>query len=126
MEIALTRAAAVLLLGQIWVAWPTAADGAEAGEKAFKKYCASCHTVDAGKNRVGPSLHGILGRPAGQVAGFKYSDANATSGAVFDEKYLDVYLTDTKAAIPGTKMVFGGVKNEQERKDLIEFLKAAK
>lgn len=102
------------------------AQGAEAGEKAFKKHCTACHTLEAGKNRVGPSLNGIVGRKAGQVAGFKYSDANAKSGAVFDEKYLATYLTDPKAAIPGTKMVFVGVKNEQERNALIEYLKAAK
>ncbi|MCC6466803.1 MAG: cytochrome c family protein [Alphaproteobacteria bacterium] len=103
-----------------------AARADEAGEKAFKKNCATCHTIEAGKNRVGPSLHGIIGRPAGQVAGFKYSDANAKSGVVFDEKFLDTYLTDPKAAMPGNKMVFNGVKNEQERKAVIEYLKAAK
>ncbi|MCC7045493.1 MAG: c-type cytochrome [Alphaproteobacteria bacterium] len=98
----------------------------EAGEKAFKKHCATCHTVEAGKNRVGPSLHGVVGRTAGQVAGFKYSDANSKSGAVLDEKFLEVYLTDPKAAMPGNKMIFNGVKNEQERKAVIEYLKAAK
>lgn len=102
------------------------AEGPEAGEKAFKKHCTACHTLEAGKNRVGPSLNGIVGRKAGQTAGFKYSDANAKSGVIFDEKYLDTYLTDPKAAIPGTKMVFVGVKNEQERKALIEYLKSAK
>lgn len=105
---------------------PAIARADEAGEKAFKKHCAACHTVEAGKNRVGPSLHGVVGRNAGQVAGFKYSDANSKSGAVLDEKYLDVYLTDPKAAMPGNKMVFNGVKNEQERKAVIEYLKAAK
>ncbi len=102
------------------------AQGDEAGEKAFKKHCGACHTIDAGKNRVGPSLHGIYGRPAGQAAGFKYSDANAKSGVVFDEKFLEVYLIDPKAAMPGNKMVFNGVRNEQERKALIEYLKAAR
>lgn len=115
---------AVLALTCLAYATPAWAD--EAGEKAFKKHCATCHTVDAGKNRVGPSLHGIFGRPAGQVAGFKYSDANAKSGVVFDDKYLETYLTDPKAAMPGNKMVFNGVRNEQERKAIIEYLKLAK
>lgn len=103
---------------------PAVAD--EAGERAFKKHCATCHTVEAGKNRVGPSLHGVIGRKAGQVEGFKYSDANSKSGVVLDEKFLETYLTDPKAAMPGNKMVFNGVKNEQERKAVIEYLKAAK
>lgn len=109
------------------VAAPMAAPSAqEAGEKAFKKLCATCHTVEAGKNRVGPSLHGVFGRKAGQVQGFKYSDANAKSGVTLDEAYLEQYLTDPKAAMPGNKMVFAGVKNADERKALIEYLKSAK
>ena len=115
---------AMLALTGIAVAMPARAD--EAGEKAFKKHCATCHTIEAGKNRVGPSLHGIYGRTAGQVAGFKYSDANAKSGAVFDDKFLETYLTDPKAAMPGNKMVFNGVRNEAERKAIIEYIKAAK
>lgn len=115
----------VILAGTAWgLAAPAIAD--EAGEKAFKKHCATCHTVEAGKNRVGPSLHKIVGRTAGQVAGFKYSEANAKSGAVFDEAYLDTYLTDPKATMPGNKMVFNGVRNENERKAIIEYLKESK
>jgi cytochrome c len=118
---------AILALGTAMAALPAGSAAAQsAGEKAFKKHCGACHTVEAGKNRVGPSLHGVFGRPAGKVEGFKYSDANSKSGAVFDDKFLDTYLTDPKAAMPGNKMVFAGVKNEQERKDLIEYLKAAK
>lgn len=117
--------AAVIALSAA-VAAPVAAAGPEPGEKTFKKYCAACHTVDAGKNRVGPSLHGVVGRKAGQVQGFKYSDANAKSGVVLNEEYLEKYLADPKAAMPGNKMTFVGVKNPQERKDLIEYLKAAK
>jgi len=123
----MVSAFAVLGLGTAILALTAGtAAGQSAGEKAFKKHCGACHTVEAGKNRVGPSLHGVLGRPAGKVQGFKYSDANAKSGVVFDEKFLDTYLTDPKAAMPGNKMVFAGVKNEQERKALIEYLKAAK
>jgi len=115
-----------LPIAGIFAVTGTPALGDEAGERAFKKHCAACHTVEAGKNRVGPSLHGIFGRPAGQVAGFKYSEANAKSGVTFDEKFLETYLTDPKAAMPGNKMVFNGVRNEQERKGIIEYLKQAK
>ena len=125
MKFALPIACAIGLAAVLAPA-PTRAQSPEAGEKAFKKHCAACHTVEAGKNRVGPSLHTIFGRTAGKVGGFKYSDANAKSGAVFDEKFLNTYLTDPKAAMPGNKMVFVGVKNEQERKNLIEYLRAAK
>lgn len=123
--IRIIRYVVLSIAGIIAVSAPPAL-GNEAGERAFKKHCAACHTVEAGKNRVGPSLHGIFGRPAGQVAGFKYSEANAKSGATFDETYLETYLTDPKAAMPGNKMVFNGVRNEQERKGIIEYLKQAK
>ena len=117
---------ATAALGLLGLASPALASQHEAGERAFKKHCASCHTVEAGKNRVGPSLHAIYNRPAGKVEGFKYSEANAKSGVVFDEKYLETYLTDPKAAMPGNKMVFNGVRNEAERKAIIEYLKTAK
>ena len=123
--IRIRRTAVALTLGFIALASAPALSD-EAGEKAFKKHCSACHTVDAGKNRVGPSLNGIFGRPAGQAAGFKYSDANAKSGVVFNETFLETYLTDPKAAMPGNKMVFNGVRNEQERKAIIEYLKLAK
>lgn len=126
MKLASVLAAALGSIAAALAPSPAATQSPDAGEKAFKKHCAACHTVEAGKNRVGPSLHTVFGRTAGKVAGFKYSDANAKSGAVFDEKFLNTYLTDPKAAMPGNKMVFVGVKNEQERKALIEYLKNAK
>ena len=82
---------------------PVRAD--EEGEKVFKKYCSACHTVEAGKNKVGPSLAGIVGRKAGSVPGFTYSEANKTSGVEWDAAKLDDYLTDPKKFMPGNKMV---------------------
>ncbi|PWC35903.1 cytochrome c family protein [Azospirillum sp. TSO35-2] len=100
-----------------------AAQDAEAGAKVFSQ-CKACHTIEAGgPNRVGPNLHGIVGRKAGSVDGFAYSDAMKNAGTSWDEASLDTYLTDPKAARPGNKMAFAGVKNEQARKDLIAFLK---
>jgi len=98
-----------------------------AGKLVFRK-CAACHTVDAGKNRVGPSLAGIVGRPAGTVEGFKYSDpmkAFGAGGGVWDEATLDAYLADPKGFIKGNKMVFLGLKLAQERADVIAYLKTA-
>jgi cytochrome c len=103
-----------------------AAVPALADDKAFKKHCATCHTVEAGKNRVGPSLAGIVGRKAGTIPGFAYSDANKNSGVVWDEKQLDVYLVDPKKFMPGNKMVFNGVKNEKERTEIINYIKDGK
>jgi cytochrome c len=103
-----------------------AARADEAGEKVFKKYCTACHATEAGKNKVGPSLAGILGRKAGTVPGFQYSDANKNSGVVWDEEKLETYLADPKKFMPGNKMVFAGIKKEDERKAVVAYLKDAK
>jgi cytochrome c len=95
----------------------------DAGEKAFKKYCTACHTIEAGKNRVGPSLHGIVGRAAGSVAGFAYSDANKNSGITWTEDKLAVYLADPKAMLPGNKMTFAGIKKPEELTAVVAYLK---
>jgi cytochrome c len=115
----------LLLALPLIAAAPARADGA-AGEAVFKKYCQVCHTTEAGKNKIGPSLAGIVGRKAGSVPGFNYTDANKNSGATWDEKTLDTYLTDPKKFIPGTKMLFAGVKNDADRHSLIDYLKAQK
>jgi cytochrome c len=95
----------------------------EAGEIVFKKNCAVCHTLEAGQNKIGPTLAGVVDRKAGSVPGFAYSTANKNSGDTWDEQTLDIYLTDPKKFMPGTKMVFAGVKNPTDRKALVEYLK---
>jgi len=97
-----------------------------AGEAIFKRYCQVCHTVEAGKNKIGPSLAGIVGRKAGSAPGYSYSDANKNSGVTWDEANLDTYLTDPRKFIPGTKMLFVGLKNPDDRKALIAYLKEQK
>lgn len=91
------------------------------GQKVFNK-CKACHSVQAGKNRVGPSLAGIVGRPAGTAEGYNYSDAMKNSGITWDEESLDKFLTKPKDMVPGTKMTFGGIKKEDDRKALIKYL----
>ena len=94
------------------------------GKKIFNK-CKSCHSLDAGKNKIGPSLHNIVGRKAGTVEGYKYSDAMKASGIDWTPENLDAYIAKPKEFMPGTKMVFAGVKKEKQRQDLIAYLKEA-
>ena len=101
----------------------TLAQDVEKGATIFKK-CALCHKIGPGAtNLVGPVLNGLDGRHSGSVAGFNYSDANKNSGIVWSEQTFEDYIKDPKAKIPGTKMVFAGIKNEQEAKDLWACLK---
>lgn len=92
------------------------------GEAVFRQ-CQTCHVVTAGVNKVGPSLHNIIGRPAGQVAGFRYSEANKNSGITWTEQEIYTYLENPKARIPGTIMAFVGIKDSQKRADLVAYLK---
>src|SRR5437762_685697 len=100
---------------------------AEDGAEVFKK-CRACHDVgpDA-KNKVGPLLNDIVGRKAGTIEGFSYSEANKAAGAkglTWTEDVLLKYLENPLSFMQGTKMAFAGLKDEQDRKDLIAFLKA--
>jgi cytochrome c len=108
---------------------PAWAQDAENGQSVYRQ-CRACHQVGANaKNTVGPVLNGILGRKAGTVAGFNYSEANKTAGAkglVWDEKNLLEYLANPLQYMPGTKMAFAGIKDEGDRKDLIAYLKNQK
>jgi cytochrome c len=107
------------------IAGPALADGdAAKGEKVFAK-CKACHAVEAGKNKVGPSLAGLFGRTAGTVEGFSYSDAMKSSGIVWGDETLHKYLEKPKDVVPGTKMAFPGLKQAQDRDDVIAYLKQA-
>ncbi len=99
-----------------------AAGDAAAGAATVKTKCGICHSVVAGQNRVGPSLFGVVGRPAGTVPGYNYSSANKASGKTWDEATLDVYLTNPRGLIPGTKMAFAGLPEATDRANVIAYL----
>jgi cytochrome c len=107
-------------------AGPAHADGDVAkGEQVFKK-CMACHTVNDKTNKVGPYLVGIVGRPVASVEGYSYSEdmkAHGATGAIWDEAALLAYIENPKAIVAKTKMAFAGLKKEDERADLIAFLK---
>jgi cytochrome c len=99
------------------------AQDAAAGEQSFKK-CIACHSIGEGaKNKVGPELNGLDGRKSGSAEGFNYSEANKAAGITWSEAVFKEYITDPRGQIPGTKMVFAGIKNEQEVNDLWAYLK---
>ncbi len=92
------------------------------GEKIFAQ-CKACHVAEPGVNRVGPSLHGVVGRTAGSIAGFNYSKANKGSGVTWTEEVLFTYLEAPQKFMPGTRMAFAGLKKPQDRADVIAYLK---
>lgn len=92
------------------------------GKTAFAT-CATCHAVEAGVNKIGPSLHAVVGRAAGSVAGYSYSAANKNSGITWTEDKLFQYLQNPQRVVPGTKMAFAGFSDAQKRADVIAYLK---
>jgi cytochrome c len=102
------------------------AQSAESGERTFNQQCRACHTVDKGAaSTLGPNLFGVIGRKAGSVDGFSYSDAMKKSGITWDDASLADYLKDPKAKVPDGKMAFSGLKRPAQLADVIAYLKKA-
>jgi cytochrome c len=101
------------------------ADGDPArGEKRFEE-CATCHTLERGVNNVGPSLNGVIGRKAGDIADFRYSPALKKSGITWTPQTLDTFIADPQKEVPGNRMPFAGMPDAGDRADLIAYLQKA-
>lgn len=109
-----------------WVSPASAQDAAgdaAAGAKVFAQ-CRACHQVgEKARNTVGPILNGLFGRTAGTVEGYNYSPANKKSGIVWSDESFAEYIKNPRAAMPGTKMIFVGLKDEKRIADLTAYLK---
>jgi cytochrome c len=113
-----------VVAGLLFAGSTTAALAADpaAGEKIFKAQCGICHAVAAGENRIGPTLFGVVGRPAGSVPGFNYTADHKKLGVTWDAANLDKYLANPRAMVPDTSMVYAGLKDDTERADLVAYL----
>ncbi|MBG07081.1 MAG: cytochrome c family protein [Rhodospirillaceae bacterium] len=110
--------AVFLFAGPVW-----AEGNAKLGKKVFNK-CRACHALKPGKKKLGPSLHGVIGRKAGSESYFKYSPAMKSSGIEWTEENLEKYLQAPKKFIPKNRMAFGGLKKKKDRKNIIAYIKS--
>ena len=98
----------------------------EAGQLLFNNACRTCHTLRDGDNRLGPNLHGIIGRKSGSLSGYGYSESMAKSDVVWDKATLDRFIADPQAVVPGHKMQpYGGISSAEDRAKIIAFLEAS-
>ncbi|MCV3270074.1 c-type cytochrome [Roseobacter sinensis] len=109
-------------LGCAIVVASTAATFAQDGEAIFRQQCASCHLLEEGRHRVGPSLHGIVGAPAGAVEGFRYSPALRASGLTWDPETLSAFLMDPRGTIPGNRMSYRGMDDQDDIDAVITYI----
>jgi cytochrome c len=118
----MTRVLMIVAAALAVSAGTASAQDVEAGERSFRK-CLPCHAVGAdARNKVGPLLNGLEGRKSGTIEGYSYSAANKNSGITWSADAFKDYIKDPRARIPGTKMVFAGIKNEKEIGDLWAYL----
>jgi len=116
--------ALIVILAGLVTGQADAAGDASKGKRVFNK-CKACHSLIAGKKKIGPSLHGVFGQKSGTAKGFKFSPAMKKSGIVWSPETLSKYLASPKTFIPGNKMPFPGLKNQTQRDDLMAYLTEA-
>jgi cytochrome c len=122
----LKKLPAALLAALLATTAPALAAGdAAAGKEVFKK-CALCHTNEKGKNKIGPSLFGIIGRHSASLPDYSYSEAMKSFNKTWTPELLDTYLSDPRKVVPGTKMIFPGLKDEKDRQNVIAYLETLK
>jgi cytochrome c len=112
----------VLVLAALALGVAVQSAAAASGDDVFSDNCAVCHSPDAGTNKLGPSLFGVVGRKAGSVSDYAYAPAMKNAGLTWDQATLDKYITDPQSVVPGTKMLFPGIKSADDRKALIQYL----
>ena len=105
---------------------PAYAQDATGGDKVFRSQCSICHSPQPGRNIIGPSLFGVVGRHSGEAPGFHYSQANRQSGITWTTVVLDRYLTSPREVVPGTMMTYPGLKDPKQSADLIAYLATLK
>lgn len=115
----------IMLMVAIGMLIATSANAGDAtnGKNIYNKKCKVCHSLEVGKNKVGPSLGNLFGREAGSVDGYRYSKAMKGSTVVWDEQTLDEFITKPRKFIPRNKMPFSGLKKKEQRDDLIRYLR---
>lgn len=119
------RLALAALLAAAGLLLPAAASAQQAdGERLFRQRCGTCHSMDAGQDRAGPHLSGVIGRPAGSVEDARYSDAMRDSGIVWNSQSLDTFLAGPRQMVPGTSMTVG-IPNAAQRAAIISYLEGA-
>jgi cytochrome c len=117
---------AVLVAGLAFASGAHADGNATAGQALFQQKCSLCHSPEKGVNKIGPSLWGVVGRHAGTLATYTYSDAMKNANRVWSADTLDVYLTNPQKDIPGVKMIFPGLPEAQDRANVIAYLSSLK
>jgi cytochrome c len=121
----MSRSAALIAAFALLIPVGVRAADPAAGQLAFAR-CKICHTIEAGgRSPVGPNLHGVFGRKAGTLDGYSYSAAMKNSGIVWDDATLAKYLRDPRGSMPGNKMAFPGIKNDEEMANLLAYLHQA-
>jgi cytochrome c len=118
---AATRIAAAVCASLLLIGVARADGEATRGEARFQE-CAACHRLDAGANGMGPTLHGIFGRKAGELTDFRYSPALKRSGIVWSPQTMETYLADPQGLVPGNRMPYAGMADARDRADLIAYL----
>src|SRR5262245_52934387 len=95
----------------------------DAGQLLFNNACRTCHTLREGDNRLGPNLHGIVGRKAGELTNYGYSGSMKNSGLVWDKATLDRFIADPDRVVPGHNMKpYGGMASAEDRATIIGYL----